>query len=355
MQRYPTNPVYGSQHQSPYSPPPQNFPFGDAPGTVPARSNGRSRSLTQGPTYRNRSANGTAHSQRLPPLQTSAFPLDFPMQPPSAYNLMNPYLDPDLLRGVMLQIEYYFSVTNLCRDNYLRERMDSQGFVPLLEIADFPRVKALAPTLDFVRCACESSEELEYVVDENVELIRARVNWDKFVMPEDRRIESARKAGPNLNNPTVFFRSNYRRAMQPFAHGIVASAYQTSTPASYATGFPMNGAEQMYQMYTNGGPIAPSVNGTDINGHVYAGDSQLSAAVPDFSPRGMMLGAPTTLEDYQNCPDDQVDKLVIMVKSNPDKARQVPSRSGEAAERGGGSGSAGDASRYGEPTYHQPP
>jgi len=43
--------------------------------------------------------------------------------------------------GLRKQIEFYFSVDNLCGDIYLRGHMDSEGWVPIDLIASFPQVK----------------------------------------------------------------------------------------------------------------------------------------------------------------------------------------------------------------------
>ncbi|OCK78937.1 hypothetical protein K432DRAFT_279072, partial [Lepidopterella palustris CBS 459.81] len=44
--------------------------------------------------------------------------------------------------------EYYFSVDNLCKDMFLRKRMDSKGFVLLSVIAEFNRIKQLTPDIE---------------------------------------------------------------------------------------------------------------------------------------------------------------------------------------------------------------
>jgi la-related protein 1 len=48
-------------------------------------------------------------------------------------------VDP-LRKELLEQIDYYFSDDNLCKDTYLRQRMDDQGWVPLSLIAGFPKV-----------------------------------------------------------------------------------------------------------------------------------------------------------------------------------------------------------------------
>jgi la-related protein 1 len=52
---------------------------------------------------------------------------------------------------VMSQIEYYFSVKNICQDSYLRSRMDNDGWVKLKEITRFPKLRALS--VDVAACA----------------------------------------------------------------------------------------------------------------------------------------------------------------------------------------------------------
>jgi len=190
--------------------------------------------------------------------------------------------------------------------------MDSQGFVPLMKIAEFPRMKVLAPSIDFVRIACEHSDELDYVLTmDNVELVRSRKFWDKFVFPEDTRSEESRRQGPNL--ATVYFRSAHakRGAWSAGPHPMMAPMFPTNPPAMLPTGFappPPNGNE--YPLYMNGTQMEPVMNGTYMNGHGYTGDSQLSATVPDFAPGGF-AGAPTTLEDYQSLSDEQANSLTV--------------------------------------------
>eukprot|EP00419_Tripos_fusus_P027135 CAMPEP_0172713672 /NCGR_PEP_ID=MMETSP1074-20121228/63327_1 /TAXON_ID=2916 /ORGANISM="Ceratium fusus, Strain PA161109" /LENGTH=260 /DNA_ID=CAMNT_0013537847 /DNA_START=154 /DNA_END=936 /DNA_ORIENTATION=- len=49
------------------------------------------------------------------------------------------------------QIEYYFSVQNVCHDQYLRSLMDDDGWVGLKEIINFPKLSALS--IDVVTAA----------------------------------------------------------------------------------------------------------------------------------------------------------------------------------------------------------
>ncbi|KAI8371165.1 hypothetical protein EDC96DRAFT_501691 [Choanephora cucurbitarum] len=89
-------------------------------------------------------------------------------------------VDGDTLKMyIMQQIEYYFSVDNLCKDLYLRQQMDSNGFVDLNFVANFNRVKGLTTDINLVREALDNSQILELKNDK----IRKREGWETWLMP----------------------------------------------------------------------------------------------------------------------------------------------------------------------------
>lgn len=57
--------------------------------------------------------------------------------------------------------EYYFSEENLCKDVFLRRKMDPNGFLPVTLIASFHRVRGLTPDLNKVIAAIQQSDKLE--------------------------------------------------------------------------------------------------------------------------------------------------------------------------------------------------
>ena len=59
------------------------------------------------------------------------------------------------------QIEYYFSVQNLCKDMFLRARMDDGGWIPVEMIAGFNRVRALTPDLGTIVQSLRGSHVVE--------------------------------------------------------------------------------------------------------------------------------------------------------------------------------------------------
>uniref|UniRef100_A0A7S3K289 HTH La-type RNA-binding domain-containing protein n=1 Tax=Aureoumbra lagunensis TaxID=44058 RepID=A0A7S3K289_9STRA len=67
-----------------------------------------------------------------------------------------------LYEAIRLQVEYYFSVSNLAKDIYLRTNcMDEEGYVSLGHIASFKRVIALTTDLNIIWDALLDSTKLE--------------------------------------------------------------------------------------------------------------------------------------------------------------------------------------------------
>ncbi|KAI8146659.1 hypothetical protein BJV82DRAFT_665618 [Fennellomyces sp. T-0311] len=82
---------------------------------------------------------------------------------------------------IMQQIEYYFSIDNLCKDIFLRGKMDAQGFVELDVLANFNRVKALTHNIELIRDAMRRSEVVELSPDEKK--LRKRQGWETWILP----------------------------------------------------------------------------------------------------------------------------------------------------------------------------
>jgi la-related protein 1 len=231
------------------------------------------------------------------------------------------------------QIEYYFSDNNLPKDLFLRENMDSQGFVPLNVITEFNRIRTLSQqNLQSVREACSDSEQIDFVlVDGKTELLRRREGWEKYVLPEANRKEHARNSGPTS------FESKSRHSMHVSASGYHQQGMPFTFPVMSppAFGGPFPGA--MYPGYVNGpGYNHQGVNGGSANGH-RADDSQLNAAVPEFAPgndplfngfAAAALQAPgpwvdEALNDAEKFSDDAVAKLHVVASGQSKKSQDV--------------------------------
>ncbi|EXJ77633.1 hypothetical protein A1O3_09861 [Capronia epimyces CBS 606.96] len=242
-----------------------------------ASGNPRSQSIPVGmmfPGYYN-PAQGVA--QGLPPLQTDmqvyGYPSPVQMQPgimsAMAYN--DPLNSYALLSMVMTQVEYYFSIDNLCKDLFLRKNMDGQGYVPLSVIANFKRIKTLTEdnmTIDTLRYVCQQVKSVEFLpgTDGN-DRLRRRDNWRDFVLPVEERFESARNDGP-LAVPEQYAQQPPPEQGAPFDPSFgfgqvrspplnvapVNNTFHTGSPVSFVPGAAVDG-------HVSGGPFVPAFEG----------------------------------------------------------------------------------------------
>ncbi|KAG0335433.1 La ribonucleoprotein domain member 1 [Podila horticola] len=90
--------------------------------------------------------------------------------------------DPEALKAFILQqMEYYFSVENLCKDVYMRTQMDAEGYVPFSLIANFNRVKSLTTDHALIKETLKSSKVIEVSGDK----IRKKGDWATWLFPKD--------------------------------------------------------------------------------------------------------------------------------------------------------------------------
>ncbi|KAF9184131.1 La ribonucleoprotein domain member 1B [Haplosporangium sp. Z 11] len=82
---------------------------------------------------------------------------------------------------ILQQMEYYFSVENLCKDVYMRTQMDSEGYVPLSLIANFNRVKNLTTDHALIKDTIKDSK----VIELNGDNIRKKSDWATWIFPKD--------------------------------------------------------------------------------------------------------------------------------------------------------------------------
>ncbi|KAH7326687.1 hypothetical protein B0I35DRAFT_475308 [Stachybotrys elegans] len=263
-----------SRAQGPYSPPARQNGQGQMYMPPTQRGGRGGRNAGSGNYHRMSLPNG---SSRVPPVQTQFAGYEYPMAPMSAMPFQPPYWDHAMMPFIKSQIEYYFSIENLCKDMYLRKRMDSQGFVPLHFVAAFKRMRELSGDLGLIRAVCEESNEIDFVLgDDDCERLRRRSGWETFVLPMGERDELARNHGPNQFS----FKSRSYHFGHPY-NGMPPMPYGMASPPAY----PIPG-EVQYPPYTgeltNGHGVNGMMNGGAVNGH--GGPSQLSADVPDFSP-----------------------------------------------------------------------
>ncbi|KAI1375560.1 hypothetical protein F4677DRAFT_446183 [Hypoxylon crocopeplum] len=301
------------QPNSPYVPGYTAMPFG---GPFPVQ--------TAGGHHRNRPSSGTNRSQGSARHQSSrpsypvlSSPYDAGMFPPNS-----PYAaygaDPNHILSVVLsQVEYYFSIDNLCKDTYLRKFMDSQGFVPLGVIASFKRMQEIAQDYQLIRIACDNSPHIEFVVtDEGLDKVRRREQWQPWVLNMHLRHPSAQNDGPVSYRP-FSSQMSYWPQLIPFA----GEANPLFSPT---------GTDSHFSHHLNGNSAtSPTSNG--MNGHSRPSESQLSAAVPEFSPIGnpIMGGTNQTVFSDANANGQMLDNANGQMLDNASKKGSAVSYLGE--------------------------
>lgn len=121
----------------------------------------------------------------------------FPMYPTGPYPPtvhMAGFSRQQIVDAAQKQIEYYFSSENLKNDQFLRSKMDDDGWIPLFTIMSFNRVRNLTLDAGIIIEAICSSETIE--VSEEFKFLRAK-EYREWVLPgQDQNLEHL--ANPEL-------------------------------------------------------------------------------------------------------------------------------------------------------------
>ena len=249
-------------HNPSYNQVPYGAPFPNAS----QGHRGRPGSISAGRSQSNGGRHGGGRIAAMPPVNMA---YDAGMYSQTPFN----YFETSILTLVQTQIEYYFSIDNLCKDMFLRKHMDSQGLVYLSTIAQFRRMLELTHDVTLIRVASQNSREVELITGEDgLDRIRRREGWKTWVQPMHLRDPSAQNDGPKTLHHHYPPPAIYPTPI----HG----AYPADSPAIFSP----NGASPHFVPYANGNHmISPVTSGP--NGHVPV-ESHLSATVPEFSPAG---------------------------------------------------------------------
>ncbi|KAI9674797.1 MAG: hypothetical protein M1817_001701 [Caeruleum heppii] len=304
-------------HYHPGGLPPRNF-----------RGNARSQSLASKSMF-GRFPGSPGSPPSMHPLQTQMGPM-YEYQALQAMSALpyNPFVEQySTLSMVSMQVEYYFSVDNLCKDMFLRKHMDSQGFVLLSVIADFNRIRHLTHDFELLRYACYHLRIVEYRCGaDGLDRLRKREGWEQWVLSLDERDPSARNAGPSELLHTSM--PQPQEMNQQFANLSLPVLSPSASSAEPST----NGSSHGYapHAYQPGGvTLAEISNGTDADASVL--QTPLSAAVPDFAPaRPSVEGSTfsvsdtTPMEDIFS--DEEVNKLVVVVRDSGSTHPDLPFR-----------------------------
>ncbi|RAL00343.1 La domain family [Aspergillus ibericus CBS 121593] len=200
--------------------------------------NDRQRSQQHGPVNGSQGHRMNIRSPSLPSSNTMFYPYPGDINtmygyqamhagPMTAYpypQLMEPYSQVSM---ISMQLEYYFSVDNLCKDIFLRSHMDSQGYVTLAFIANFKRIKSLTDDFELLRHCSRQLRTVEYIQSEDgLDRLRPRERWEDWVLPQEQRDPSARNDGP--------IPSSVAKPEDTFVDGPVNGQFTNGTSESHA-------------------------------------------------------------------------------------------------------------------------
>ena len=223
-------------------------PYAAMPPQTNHRSAARSQSIAAHGVY---PGMPNSFSSTLSPIQTDVHGMigGYPTMYPGIMSAVpyNAAWEPmALMSMVSAQLEYYFSIENLCKDMYLRSHMDSQGWVPLSVIAGFNRIKSLTEDMNLIRHVCQVSRNIEFRPgDDGIDRLRKLDKWDQWVLDMDQRQAHAQNDGPpplhrsqspsQLNSmfPTMSQVACPGWASGPFYNGYAeASSFNAAGPSS---------------------------------------------------------------------------------------------------------------------------
>lgn len=172
--------------------------------------------------------------------------------------------------------------------------MDAKGFVFLNFISDFNRIKNLTTDLELIKLVCYQSRTIEFRVGhDGKERLRARENWQQWVLPVEERDSSAQNEGPEeLYNPPIPHpngfdpNGNPRYPDMPTMSPSAPVPYGAEGPYPTTNGFhpgaPQHGAATSNEIPSNGDVVAEQANGNPIpNGHPIDDSTKAVSADPN--------------------------------------------------------------------------
>ncbi|KAK9456093.1 hypothetical protein V1511DRAFT_257775 [Dipodascopsis uninucleata] len=255
-----SNPQFQQQQQSIPNSQQQHFGYQQHHNS---NGNGNHHSSYQ---YRRPSVNVSSFQQ--PPRQFytpqqdfAAAMFAFPTAPFQLHPAMMPGYVFEPISMVIAQVEYYFSVENLCKDIFLRRNMNSSGLVPIQVLANFNRIKNLTNgDIGLLVEACRQAPSVEFVGNK----VRSREHWSNFLLPFQERTN----AGKDDDNAEI---DPDRRASEP--------AYQTRSN-NETSSIEVQTSPELNSPVVNG-TSTPTVNGTSSD----AAATKLSTDAAPFVPK----------------------------------------------------------------------
>ena len=216
---------------------------------------------------------------------------EFGSMPPTGPMPVNQFASQVMvMNGVANQLNYYFSLDNLCKDLFLRRHMDSQGFVPLKFVAEFARMKQLTTDFELIKTVASQITDFElHLTLEGGVYVRRRHGWADFVLAMNEREVPAQHDGPNTGERIT--QAGMIAAPLPGHAYAIESAYQSMQPGPTFT------------------PFQPAPTASPVNGFVKDPNHErnsLSTAEPSLD-----LGHPATshpMSGTEAASDAEVDE-----------------------------------------------
>ncbi|MCJ1420880.1 hypothetical protein MMC32_007239 [Xylographa parallela] len=302
------------------------------------RGNSRSQSIPN-PTSFGRFPNGgpPPGTQQLPALQTDVanmygyqpgHPVIMSAVPYQSYEQIQ------LIGMVQMQMEYYFSLDNLCKDMFLRKHMDSQGFVFLTVLVKFNRIRQLTSDLELIRYVCRNSELIDIQTGiDGVDRVRKADGWQQWVLNLEDREDNVKNDVPvQMQQPQLpssagwdpYHGQGAMSAISPRSSSFT-NAHNRGCPSAIQ---PTNGVSPS-NLTATVNSMPNGHNGYMINGQFT--QTPLSAAVADFTPglQAVNHHSSATIEPRSapenSFSDEQVESLMIVIRK-PQSSTTPPFR-----------------------------
>ena len=307
-----------SNHERIPSQPQVGF-FGPSPPHRSFRSTSRSHYnagfMSSGGRFSNGPNQGPSH---LPSIQTDLANMSAFQNGGQGVMSAMPFDDPymqqiTLFDMVTTQMEYYFSLDNLCKDMFLRKHMDSQGYVFLSVLASFNRIVQLTTDIELIRYVCLNSQKIEFrpgsLWQDSRDRLRARQDWHKFVLSQEQRDPSAQIDAPT---PAQQYRNPESTHNFDDRHEI--------SPRSMAANGPLNFGYQPLDAMLPSSNHANTANSLTNGDGAIANQPPLSAAVSEFAPSvhshsNRRFASPDLrLHETKAFTDEEVQNLQILVR-----------------------------------------
>eukprot|EP00752_Nemacystus_decipiens_P004065 g3722.t1 len=131
------------------------------------------------------------------------------------------------------QIEFYFTVENLCKDIFIRSYMDEEGYIPIAFVANFPGVARFGVELADITAGILASDTLQ--VDTENETMRMRENWEVWLLPNQATGKQGVPRYIKVNPATVSGEADAASSVDTMEPG--GSPEQTPTKEASANNF----------------------------------------------------------------------------------------------------------------------